>query len=82
LNLLEEAAEKTAESWPHQSGDWSDRGAEDRTLNYEAVNDEAVQEGLSIFSAYDTPARRAWVVTEDDRLSRLEEVCGDREVAD
>ena len=48
----------------HASGDWGDLGAFDRR-----ENELAVREGLRIFSAYDTPCGRAWVITEADRSS-------------
>jgi hypothetical protein len=48
----------------HASGDWGELGAFDRR-----ENELAVREGLRIFSAYDTPAGKAWVITEADRSS-------------
>jgi len=48
----------------HASGDWGDLGAFDRR-----ENELAVREGLRIFSAYETPSGRAWVITEADRAS-------------
>ncbi len=48
----------------HATGDWGDLDAHDRR-----ENERAVREGLRIFSAYDTPAGRAFVVTEADRSS-------------
>ena len=48
----------------HASGDWGELGAFDRR-----ENELAVREGLRIFSAYETPSGRAWVITEADRSS-------------
>jgi hypothetical protein len=48
----------------HEEGDWEELDAHDRR-----ENELAVREGYRIFSAYDTPAGRAWVVTEADRSS-------------
>lgn len=46
----------------HVIGDWGDLGAEDKRLN-----SRELREGTRIFSAYDTPAGRLWVITEADR---------------
>jgi hypothetical protein len=48
----------------HASGDWGDLGEFDRH-----ENDLAVRKGLRVFSAYETPSGRAWVITEADRSS-------------
>ncbi len=48
----------------HASGDWGDLGAFDRH-----ENELAMREGFRIFSAYETPAGRAWVITSADRSS-------------
>lgn len=48
----------------HASGDWGDLGAFDRRENALAL-----REGLRIFSAYETPAGRVWIITEADRSS-------------
>ena len=48
----------------HASCDWGDLGAHDRR-----ENELSVREGFRIFSAYDTPHGRAWVITEADRSS-------------
>ena len=48
----------------HAVGDWDDLDPFDRR-----ENEVAVREGLRIFSAYDTPRGRAWVITEADRSS-------------
>ena len=48
----------------HASGDWGDLDAFDRR-----ANERALREGFRIFSAYDTPAGRAWIITEADRSS-------------
>ncbi len=47
----------------HASGDWGDLDEEDRHLN-----DEAVQDGSRILSAYQTAkGEKIWVITEADR---------------
>ena len=47
----------------HVTGDWSEMDAEDQ-----AANNEAVQHGLRIFSAYRvSPTERIWCITESDR---------------
>ena len=48
----------------HTSGDWGDIGSHDRH-----ENQLALKHPLRIFSAYDTPAGRLWVITEADRSS-------------
>ncbi len=48
----------------HAVGDWREIHAHDRR-----ENERAVREGYRIFSAYVTPAGRAWVITEADRSS-------------
>jgi hypothetical protein len=48
----------------HAAGDWGDVDAHDRH-----ENDRGVREGFRVFSAYSTPAGRAWVITESDRSS-------------
>jgi hypothetical protein len=46
----------------HLTGDWGDLGPHDRQENRYAL-----KRTLRIFSAYDTPAGRLWVITEADR---------------
>jgi hypothetical protein len=53
-----------AEHRDGHSGDWGDLCAEDRK-----ANDRDLREGGRLFSAYDTPAGRLWIVTEADRSS-------------
>ncbi len=48
----------------HQAGDWGDLGAFDRR-----ENDKALRTGARLFSAYDTPEGRLWIITEADRSS-------------
>ncbi len=48
----------------HSRGDWGDLGAFDRR-----ENDRALRNGERIFSAYDTPAGKLWIITEWDRSS-------------
>ena len=45
----------------HAWGDWGDLGAFDRR-----ENDRALRAGERLFSAYETPAGRLWIVTERD----------------
>jgi len=63
LELIEEL-----EAFPylgrHSSGDWGDLCAEDRR-----ENERALRVGARIFSAYETPAGRVWILTEADRSS-------------
>lgn len=47
----------------HQSGDWGDLCSEDLE-----ANENALQHGGRLFSAYDLPTdTRVWVITESDR---------------
>lgn len=49
----------------HAQGDWGEVGAEDKSLN-----DEAVKDGSRILSAYRTKlGTKLWVITEADRSS-------------
>lgn len=48
----------------HVGGDWGDLDGHDRR-----ANDEALGTGARLFSAYDTPAGRCWIITEADRSS-------------
>jgi hypothetical protein len=48
----------------HASGDWGDLRAFDRR-----ENNRAIKTGERLFSAYETPAGRLWVITEADRSS-------------
>jgi hypothetical protein len=48
----------------HASGDRGDLGGFDCR-----ENELSVREGFRIFSAYQTPSERAWVITEADRSS-------------
>ncbi len=51
----------------HASGDWGDLDSFDR-----AENTRALETGARIFSAYETPAGRCWILTEgtDDTEAR------------
>ncbi len=65
LQLLRDAGEDPLHLLSrHASGDWGELGGFDRH-----ENELAVREGLRIFSAYETPSGRAWVITEADRSS-------------
>ena len=46
----------------HATGDWGDLCAFDRRQNEIALRD-----GYRVFSAYDIPAGRVWIITEADR---------------
>jgi len=46
----------------HLRGDWGDLGAEDKQ-----ENDYSLQRNLRIFSAYNTPKGKLWIITEADR---------------
>ena len=48
----------------HLAGDWGDCSAEDRK-----ENDFAIGKELRIFSAYQTPNGKLWIITEADRSS-------------
>jgi hypothetical protein len=48
----------------HLSGDWGDLDAHDQR-----ENERGIREGFRIFSAYDTPLGRIWIITECDRSS-------------
>jgi hypothetical protein len=46
----------------HATGDWGELCAFDRRQNKIALRD-----GYRIFSSYDVPAGRVWIITESDR---------------
>lgn len=46
----------------HQCGDWGDVCADDAR-----ANEDALRTGARVFSAYETPAGKRWVITESDR---------------
>jgi len=50
--------------WRHATGDWGELEAFDRRQN-----SRALKTGARIFSAYETPAGRCWIITEADRSS-------------
>jgi hypothetical protein len=63
LQLLLEAGEDPFDYLArHASGDWGDLCTFDRRQN-----EMALREGARIFSSYDTPAGRCWIITEADR---------------
>lgn len=43
----------------HASGDWGDMCAEDKT-----ANDRALVDGSRIFSSYEFPAGKIWIITD------------------
>jgi len=47
----------------HATGDWGDLCAFDRRQNERALREES-----RVFSSYDTPARKIWIITEADRI--------------
>lgn len=48
----------------HAGGDWGDVDGFDWR-----ENERALRDGARLFSAYDTPAGRCWIITEGDRSS-------------
>lgn len=63
LNLLMETGEDAfCYLARHATGDWGDLCAFDRRQNEIALRD-----GYRVFSSYDIPAGRIWVITEADR---------------
>jgi hypothetical protein len=46
----------------HATGDWGELCAFDRRQN-----EIALREGSRVFSSYDTPAGKVWIITEADR---------------
>jgi len=66
LKALENAGQSPAELLDrHRQGDWGEVGGDDWELN-----DQALEEGTRILSAYRTKANvRIWIITEADRGS-------------
>ena len=64
LEALEEAGQKPAEFlYRHVTGDWDNLDPYDRQ-----ANEQAVKQGLRVFSAYQTnQGVKIWVITEWDR---------------
>jgi hypothetical protein len=63
LNLLEKSGGHPFNYLArHATGDWGELCAFDRRQN-----EIALREGLRIFSSYDVPAGRVWIITEADR---------------
>ena len=63
LKLLSEASEDLFGYLArHAAGDWGDLCAFDRRQN-----EIALREGYRIFSSYEVPAGRVWIITEADR---------------
>lgn len=48
----------------HAAGDWGDLCEEDRE-----ENELSLREGFRIFSSYETPCDKLWIITEADRSS-------------
>ncbi len=48
----------------HLASDWGDVDAHDWR-----ANDQALKTGARLFSAYETPAGRCWIITESNRSS-------------
>ncbi len=48
----------------HSGGDWGEVDAHDRR-----ANDRALKTGERLFSSYETPQGRIWIITEVDRSS-------------
>jgi hypothetical protein len=64
LALVEEGGDLKKYLIRHLSGDWGDLNSEDK-----AENDFSLNRDLRIFSAYNTPNGRLWIITEADRSS-------------
>ena len=63
LKLLMEAGEHPFDLLArHAKGDWGDLCAFDRRQN-----EIALREGYRVFSSYEAPAGRVWIITEADR---------------
>ena len=63
LKLLSDAGEHPfAYLARHATGDWGDLCAFDRRQN-----EIALREGSRVFSSYNTPAGRVWIISEADR---------------
>jgi hypothetical protein len=62
LELAEQGANLTAYLHRHLAGDWGDLCSEDK-----AENDFSLHHGFRLFSAYDTPNGKLWIITEADR---------------
>jgi hypothetical protein len=63
LNLLEKSGGRPFDLLArHATGDWGDLCAFDRRQNEIALSD-----GYRVFSSYDVPAGRVWIITEADR---------------
>jgi hypothetical protein len=63
LDLLEDAREHPLDLLArHASGDWGELCAFDRRQNEIALRD-----GYRVFSSYDVPAGKVWIITEADR---------------
>ncbi len=63
LRLLAEAGEDPFGYLArHATGDWGDLCAFDRRQN-----EAALREGHRVFSSYDAPTGRVWIITEADR---------------
>lgn len=46
----------------HLKGDWGDLDDEDK-----AANDRALEDGTRLFSSYNLPGGKIWIITEADR---------------
>jgi hypothetical protein len=63
LKLFRESKERPFDSLArHATGDWGELCAFDRRQNEIALRD-----GYRVFSSYDVPQGRVWVITEADR---------------
>jgi len=62
LKLLMEAGEEPFDYLArHATGDWGDLCAFDRRQN-----ESALREGYRVFSSYEAPAGRVWIITKAD----------------
>jgi hypothetical protein len=63
LKAITEAGEDPFDYlYRHATGDWGDLCASDRRQN-----EAALRSGERVFSSYETPAGKVWVITEADR---------------
>lgn len=62
LGLAENGINLPAYLRRHMGGDWGDLCEEDKL-----ANETAVSSGTRVFSAYETPLGKLWIITEADR---------------
>jgi hypothetical protein len=62
LALAQQGTNLFAYLMRHLSGDWGNLSSED-----DKENDFSLEHGFRLFSAYNTPKGRLWIITEADR---------------